>query len=352
MFRFLPHPPFLRFPEDSGNPAAVPVFHRAMKRLCVLIAPLLLANLSAAERTFRNPINPSADPWMGYSNGEYHLATTQGNCVRLWSAGTIAGLKDARPITVWERGKGVWAPEFHYLQGRKGKRWYCYFTKTDGADERHRMFVMESKSSNIKGPYGPPIQLMTDPKDEFYAIDGHAFETGGKQYFLWAGHPGHRLFISRMRDPMHLEGERVMIPASGFGCDEVREGPYVIAHSGWIFLTYSACDTGKPDYKVGYLWAEAKSDPMKVASWTQADEPLLSRADGNKVYGPGHHSFFKSPDGREDWIVYHGKTTAEYTYKGRSTRAQKLTWDEKGFPEKVVPLALDAGITVPSGERR
>lgn len=323
-----------------------------MRSLRLLLIPALLGTLTAAEQTFRNPLNPSADPWMGHSGGEYHLATTQGNCVRLWSARTLAGLKDAKPVMVWGKGKGVWAPEFHLLRGRRGLRWYCYFTQTDGPDERHRMFVMESQTNSIKGPYGAPRQLNTDPKDEFYAIDGHVFVHHGRLYFLWAGHPGHRLFISRMQDPMRLTGERVLIPASGFGCDEVREGPYVITRGNRIFLTYSACDTGKPDYKVGYLWADAKSDPMRVASWTQAEEPLLARADHNRVFGPGHHGFFKSPDGREDWIAYHAKTTDAYTYRDRTTRAQKLEWDEAGFPRKIVPLPLDAEIPVPSGEPR
>lgn len=317
----------------------------------MLVMVLIWAH-PVAGGTFRNPLNPSADPWMGYADGEYHLATTQGDCVRLWSARSITGLKDAKPVMIWGKGKGVWAAEFHQLQGRKGRRWYCYFTQTDGADIRHRMYVAESKTGSVKGPYADPTLLKTDPKDEFYAIDGHVFEQKGQLYFLWAGHPGHRLYISRMSDPMHLEGERVLIPASGFGCDEVREGPYVISHGGRVFLTYSACDTGKPDYKVGCLWADAKSDLMKVESWTQMNEPLLARADQNRVFGPGHHGFFKSPDGREEWIVYHGKTTDAYTYKGRSTRAQKLEWDDKGFPKKVVPLPLDADIVVPSGEPR
>jgi GH43 family beta-xylosidase len=268
----------------------------------------------------------------------------------MWSAKSIKGLKDAKPLLIWERGIGVWAAEFHQLRGKRGLRWYCYFTKTDGADVGHRMFVMESKTNSIKGPYGEPTQLLTDPKDEFYAIDGHVFSHGGRLYFLWAGHPGHLIYISRMKDPLTLTGKRVQIPASGFGCEEVREGPYVIEHGGRMLLTYSACDTGKPDYKVGYLWADAKSDPMKVKSWTQHEKPLLERADENRVFGPGHHGFFKSPDGKEDWIIYHGKTTREYTYKGRSTRAQKLMWNSGGFPENVVPLALDAEVPPPSGD--
>jgi GH43 family beta-xylosidase len=306
--------------------------------------------LAAETGTFQNPINAAADPWMEYAAGEYHLATTQGDCVRLWSAKSITGLKEAKPLLIWGKGKGVWAAEFHRLRGSHGMRWFCYFTQTDGPDVRHRMFVAESKNDDIKGPYADPVQLKTDAKDEFYAIDGHPFELDGKMYFLWAGHPGHLLYLSRMKDPATLAGERVQIPASGFGCAEVREGPYVIRHGDRIFLTYSACDTGKPDYKVGYLWAKAKSDLMKVKSWTQGSQPLLERADANQVFGPGHHGFFKSPDGREDWIVYHGKTTSEYTYRGRSTRAQKLEWDARGFPQKVVPLALDAKLPLPSGD--
>lgn len=319
-------------------------------RLPVLVALGFLSQGEASD-TFRNPINPSADPWIGYAEGKYHLATTQGDRVKLWSAKTIAGLKDAKPVTVWERGTGVWAAEFHYLPTRLGKRWFCYFTKTDGEDVDHRMYVAESKTRSITGPYGEAKLIKTDPKNEFYAIDGSVFEHGGKYYFMWAGHPGHRIFMSRMKDPFTLEGERVLIPASGFGCEEVREGPYILKHGKNLFLTYSACDTGKPDYKVGYLWMPEDKDPMKPASWTQEPEPLLERNDAGKVFGPGHHSFFKSPDGKEDWIAYHGKTVKEYTYRGRSTRVQKLEWDGDGFPKKIVPLPLEAEIKVPSGER-
>lgn len=318
-------------------------------KLHVCFALLLTVVVQAAE-TFRNPINPHADPWLGYAEGEYHLTTTVGNRVDLWSAKTIAGLKDAKPVTVWEKGEGVWAAEFHQMKGPGGLRWYGYFTKTDGADVDHRMFVIESTTDSIKGPYGKPRQILTDPDNKLYAIDGTVLEHDGRYYFVWAGHPGHRLYISRMKDPFTLEGERVMIQASGFGCEEVREGPYVIRHGSRLFLTYSACDTGKPDYKVGYLWLPMTGDPMDAGSWKQHPEPLLARNDPAQVYGPGHHSFFKSPDGKEDWIAYHAKTVSEFTYKGRTTRVQKLEWDRDGFPKKVIPLGLEAEISAPSGE--
>lgn len=302
---------------------------------------------------FRNPVNLSADPWLGYGEGAYHLTTTAGNRVQLWSAETLGGLRDSEPVTIWGKGKGVWAAEFHRLPGPDGRsRWHCYFTKTDGEDIDHRMYVIPSTTDSIRGPYGEPRLILTDPKNEYYAIDGSVFEHGGRHYFVWAGHPGHRLYMARMKDAFTLEEGRVMIPASGFGCEEVREGPFMIRHGARLFLTYSACDTGKPDYKVGYLWMPEDKDPMDVASWIQHPEPLLSRNDAAEVYGPGHHSFFKSPDGKEDWIAYHAKTTSAFTYEGRTTRAQKLEWDEEGLPRKIVPLPLGEDIVVPSGEKQ
>ncbi len=294
----------------------------------VILYLTAFAFVHAAEpTTFRNPINPSADPWLGYAEGRYHLTTTIGDRVQLWSAETIGGLKHAQPVMIWEKGKGVWAAEFHQLPGPNGLRWYCYFTKTSGADIDHRMFVIESTTDSIQGPYGEPRQILTDPKNEYYAIDGSVFEHAGSHYFVWAGHPGHRLYLSRMKNPATLKGERILIPASGFGCEEVREGPYAIRHGSRLFLTYSACDTGKPDYKVGYLWLPDSANPMNPSSWIQHPDPLLSRNDVADIYGPGHHSFFKSPDGKEDWIAYHAKTTPEFTYEGRTTRVQKLEWE-------------------------
>jgi GH43 family beta-xylosidase len=52
------------------------------------------------------------------------------------------------------------------------------------------------------------------------------------------------------------------------------------------------------------------------------------------VYAPGHNGFFKSPDGTEDWIVYHANNSASGGCDmNRSTRAQKFTWNPDGTPK-------------------
>ena len=44
-------------------------------------------------------------------------------------------------------------------------------------------------------------------------------------------------------------------------------------------------------------------------------------------FGLAINNRFKAADGT-DWIVYHAKTTSEYTYRGRTTRVQPFTWNE------------------------
>jgi GH43 family beta-xylosidase len=69
------------------------------------------------------------------------------------------------------------------------------------------------------------------------------------------------------------------------------------------------------------------------------------------VYGPGHNGFFKSPDGTEDWIVYHANASATAGCDvNRTTRAQKFTWNSDGTPNFGVPQPLSANLPVPSGE--
>jgi GH43 family beta-xylosidase len=293
---------------------------------------------------------------MVYHDGYYYLTATSSTEIKMRHAASITQLATAEDITVWQddtpsRCHQIWAPEFYLLNGPNGRRWYLYYTASDGNDIKHRLHVLESQADDPLGPYEYKAQLLTDSEDAFYGIDAGILQTGdGALYLLWAGHPGHVLFISMMADPWTLRGDRVQLPASGFGCDEVREGPVALRRNGKIFLVYSACDTGKPDYQLGMLIADEGADLLHVRSWRQCPAPVFTRCDENGVYGPGHNGFFFSPDGKEDWIIYHAKTTSEYTYKGRTPRAQKFGWNADGTPDFGVPLPLDADIPVPSGD--
>lgn len=94
------------------------------------------------------------------------------------------------------------------------------------------------------------------------------------------------------------------------------------------------------------------SDPMRKGSWTKAKEPIFQQSEKNKVYGTGHNSFFKSPDGTEDWVLYHANDTpTDGCSDKRSPRAQKIGWTDDDMPILGIPLAISEKLTKPSGTR-
>ncbi len=334
------------------------------------IAILALAALSLSAAPTTTPATPSpfvnplkrhgADPWLAYVDGEYYLTSTSGVDVKLRHAKHLSKLADAEDEVVWKdstggRSRNIWAPEFHRLKNEAGEsRWYLFYTASGEAEPSHRMFVAESAGQDIRGPYSFKAQLKTDPEDRYYAIDGTVFEAAnGQTYFVWCGRPsetGQGLFISKMSNPWTLAGDRVALKADGFGCRDVREGPAILDHGGKVFLVYSMCGADTPDYRLGMLVADERADPLDPSSWKQHEKVVFSRNDSAGVYGPGHNQFFKSPDGREDWIVYHAKTSAHVTYSDRSARAQKFTWTADGSPDLGQPVAEGQPVAPPSGE--
>lgn len=85
-------------------------------------------------------------------------------------------------------------------------------------------------------------------------------------------------------------------------------------HDGRTFLSYSAAGCAGGEYKLGLLELVAPGDPMSACSWKKHPEPVFSAKGG--VYAPGHNANFMSPDGKENWNVYHankvGLSAARY----------------------------------------
>ncbi len=323
--------------------------------------------VKAQPVTFTNPIVKSqsaADPWIVYHGGWYYFTATldPSGGVWVWQSRTLAGLDEGKKVKVYDapatgmRSRQIWAPELHRLDDR----WYVYFTASDGVDENHRLYVLESRGADPLGPYTLKARLY-DSTNDGWAIDPTILRArDGKLYCLWVAHVpgnGNGIRIAPMSNPWTIKGASALIAATDYDWERVRypinEGPVALERDGKLFIVYSASDTGTPDYALGLL-THMGGDVMNVKSWKKSPHPVFSRhsgPDGN-VYGPGHNGFFKSPDGTEDWIIYHGKETAEYTYENRTTRAQKFTWRADGTPDFGRPIPRGVAVRAPAGETR
>lgn len=336
------------------------------RRLSLLFAWSALTGIRLCAQTppgtFQNPLKENgADPWLTWFEGSYYYTATAGTGVVMRSAARLADLRTAPDRLVWSdstpsRSREIWAPECHLLPDESGAlHWFLYYSASDGVKAHHRLYVAESSGRTPLGPYVFKAKLATDLYDAFQAIDATVLHLpDGRLYFLWCGLPaetGQGIYLSRMTNPWTLTGPRTYLRTSGFGCPLIREAPETLQHGGKVFLVYSSCDAATPDYKLGLLSADAGADLLKAVSWRQEFKPVFASAPQNGVWAPGHCFFFKSPDGAQDWIVYHAKAEIARTYARRSTRAQPFTWGAAdGLPNFGVPVSTATRLAAPSGE--
>lgn len=317
------------------------------------------------DKTFCNPVidEDAGDPWMVAHGGWYYFtATVDDGGVQLWRSRRMTDWREAERKRVWTApsegpmSREIWAPELHWLRGR----WYIYFTATDGPNERHRMFVIQSQGNDPWGPYGEAERVQ--PGNEGFAIDGSVLEMpDGRLYWMWCGHGG--LWIAPMESPWRAQAEGVCFARGTLDWERTTErdgaggwkpmdfywleGPVVLQSDGRVFVAYSAGSTFTPDYRVGLLELVG-DDPMNPGHWRKEPEPLLQPVEG--AWCTGHNGFVCSPDGKETWMVYHGKDHLDEPGEPRTVRIQRVEWGKDGRPRPMRAVPRGVRLVVPSGE--
>jgi len=312
--------------------------------------------------TFRNPIvERAADPWMfKHSDGFYYFMSTQAGRLELTKSATLTGVAGGAKKTVWvpEEGgpysRNLWAPEIHRL----GDKWYIYFTANDGGgDDTRRICVLENGEADPtegewswKGVVGTPVP----------GLDGTVMMHKGRLYFLYAGYGhypdyGSAIYIARMSDPWTAESGHVLLSAPTLPWEKqggmaINEGPVVLRRNGRVFLVYSASTTWSEDYCLGMLTMPEDADPMEASAWEKSPVPVFRKNVSEGVFATGHNSFTVSPDGREDWIVFHALPGPATELESRATRAQRFGWRPDGTPDFGKPFGDSRDLDVPSGE--
>jgi GH43 family beta-xylosidase len=314
--------------------------------------------------TFTNPLDTQGpDPWLQYHNGYYYLAaTTWNSTITMRRSRTLGGLASAPETVIFNltrpNGAGtMWAPEFHLLDGPNGQRWYFYYTAGRQPFDlgSQRIHVLESAGTDPMGPYTFKADMLDPTQDNTWELDPSILQLNGKLYLLGTFYNGSQPnFIRPLSNPWTASGTRRILSTPTHSWETVggavNEGAEVIQRNGRTFIVFSASHCSTPDYKLGILTYNG-GDPLLQSSWVKSSQPVFQRNNANGVYGPGHNGFFKSPDGTEDWIVYHANSSASGGCDiNRSTRAQKITWNADGTPNFGTPAALSTRLPVPSGE--
>jgi len=325
----------------------------------------------AQTGTFTNPLLPSGpDPFVIFHDGFYYYMNTTAKNLTIWKTRGMSDLKNAEQKVVWTPptegpySHDIWAPELHFIHGK----WYIYFAADAGTNQTHRLWVVENSSPDpLTDAWGIPHKL-ADSTDK-WAIDGSVFENKGQLYLIWSGWEGDEngtqsIFIARLKNPWTIGSPRAKIsapqypwekvgdtPGDGMPHIDVNEGPEMLKHADKLFLIYSASGCWTDYYALGEAIASANSNLLDPRSWKKAARPVFSESPEAHAYGTGHNGFFKSPDGKQDWIIYHANSEPHQGCgRLRSPRAQPFTWNPDGTPNFGKPIPLDQPVPRPSGE--
>ncbi len=332
----------------------------ALKIAALLAAVASTSNAQVVSDLYNVVLQDGADPSVvHFSDGYYYRSRTTGGNVTLWRMKSLSGVGTGETKVIWNPTAGtgysgdIWAPELFY-SADQGK-WYVYFAADDGTNANHRMYVVESAGAD---PFSGSWTFKGQVKDatNFWAIDGTVFQLGTQLYMVWSGWPGtsgssQNLYIASMSNPWTINSSRVQISSPTLswetGTSPIQEGPEVLVQGNKVNIVYSASASWTNSYCLGLLTASTSSNLLSASSWTKKSTPIL--ASGNGIYGPGHCTFTESPDGTEDWIVYHCSRWSGAGWT-RQVRMQKYTWNSDNTPNIGSPVSHDARITQPSGE--
>jgi beta-xylosidase len=322
------------------------------------------AQLKQKELFYTNPLKVQfGDPFVLFNEGMYYMYGTGGGADKGFSAYSSKDLVNWKPEgqvyyhnnkngwsdpnAAW--GGAYWAPEVYKVKGK----FYLFYSaqwKVNEAKEEENFKIGVAVSDK---PTGPFIDLAQKPLFDpgYPIIDANVFfDVNGRSYLYYSRaaykHPVESEIAAQakksgkykeieeswvygvelksdfsgvigkpvmiLRPPVKLADKQSAWESLSVTTGEVNrrwtEGSVTFKKDGIYYIMYSANHFGGAHYAVGYATSNSPLGPFKKSD----TNPVLQQntTKGGLVSGTGHNSIIYSPDGKEMFCVYHGRTTA------------------------------------------
>lgn len=319
---------------------------------------------------FMNPLSDEnfSDPFITYDKETgyyYYIASCQCDILTIYrskNVGDILRSGESKEVYICGEDEAwgpMWAPEMYKI----GDNWYIYTScrevKSDNPWDTKRLLILKSKT---KDPFDGFL-FGSKPDTSIFAIDPSSTFINGKQYICYSEvdekEDAFQVLVMReMKDPLTFTENKSVIARPTLSWEmvppydkdeKIVEGAFFVRNKDRLFIIYSANGCWSDDYCLGVL-EYMGGEVCSIDSWKKHPNPLFVK--GNGIYGPGHASFFYSPDGSEVWCAYHCllRSNPEAKDMIRHTCVQKIDFDETGFPVMGDPVGVKVYINSPSGE--
>lgn len=296
----------------------------------------------AGPTTFAQGLYRGEDPRVRRVNGHYYWVANEGRTRKLFRSDSLVDRGVGKPVPP-QGGAAfpLFAPVYiETLNGQRYDAWFAFDTNVWRCD--------------CADPYDDPDQWQVVKSIPLtgWSIDFEIFQMpepgpfAGRSYLVWAGADSpstgwgfESCFIAELLDLRPNQptlstfdnGDANRIATFAFDwTDVVAEAPAPAIHDGTVSIVYSGNGAHTVEYALGLVILKAGADPASGASWIDHNRgecdgdvkngPELMRTE--RVFGPGVARFTVSPNGSEDWMVYHAKVFETFN-RGAGTPGQQ-----------------------------
>ncbi len=251
------------------------------------------------------------DPTVLFHEGKYYLYPTGDN--------HGYDVYISPDLVHWEKGprvfrspdSGVWAPDVHL--NPSDRKFYLYYT----ANRKVGVAVADRPD----GTFTDKGVLVEN------AIDANMFiDDDGRYYLYYVRFPEFRICVQPMEDALSKTGEPLELIRPDRAWEErgepITEAPWMMKHNGTYYLLYSGGGADTRYYAIGYATSKSPLGPFRKYK----GNPIME--EGNGVFGPGHCSVVKTPDGRF-WMIYHQKEDSRINWL-RIICIDRIWFDSRG----------------------